>query len=74
MLFHRKLFDVQIAFGAIFNTFFFKEKIKLPYLETESSISLLFNNLGFTGLGLVHYLNEIMYVKWFINSRASTAC
>lgn len=73
MLFHRKLFDVQIAFGAIFNSFFFK-KIKLPYLETESSISLLFNNSGFTGLGLVRYLNEIMYVKWFINSKASTAC
>lgn len=41
MLFHKKLFDVQIAFGAIFNKFFF---FKLPYLETESSISLLFNN------------------------------
>lgn len=23
MLFHKKLFDVQIAFGAIFNKFFF---------------------------------------------------
>lgn len=42
MLFHKKLFDVQIAFGAIFNKFFFF--FKLPYLETLSSISLLFNN------------------------------
>ena len=70
MLFHKKLFDVQIAFGAIFN----KILLKLPYLETESFISLLFNNLGSRGLGSVYYLNGIMYANCFINSKTIDAC
>ena len=55
-------------------SFFFFFFLNLPYLETESSISLLFNNQGSKRVGSVHYLNEIMYVKCFINSKAIHAC
>ena len=65
------MFKLPLELFLIIFFFFF---LRLPYLETESFISLLFNNLGSRGLGLVYYLNEIMYVKCFINSKAIDTC